>query len=181
MSLSQNQLSEEDRSKLKVSRWRTAVVHCWMCSYIRQQTSALECQTKVFSARTCVFVSNLLVLSLQEVAAVDGLYRIRVPRVSLQADRQAERQVEGYLTAFVRAVCPSHSAVSAESGLKWGGNHRLGHNNPICTICRIARQSHVLGLRHDSGPTDGAWIPSSSNREITGDLQSHVGTAANKV
>lgn len=62
----------------------------------------------VFSARLCVFVSNLLVLSLQEVAAVDGLYRIRVPRVSLQADRQAERQVEGYLTAFVRAVCPSY-------------------------------------------------------------------------
>lgn len=83
-----------------------------------------------------VFVSNLLVLSLQEVAAVDGLYRIRVPRVSLQADRQAERQVEGYLTAFVRAVCPSHSAVSAESGLKWGGNHRLSHHNPIRRTCR---------------------------------------------
>lgn len=45
----------------------------------------------------------------QEVAAVDGLYRIRVPRVFLQADRQPERQVEGYLTAFVRAVCISNS------------------------------------------------------------------------
>lgn len=44
-------------------------------------------------------------LSPQEVAAVDGLYRIRVPRVFLQADRQPERQMEGYLTAFVRAVC----------------------------------------------------------------------------
>lgn len=48
-----------------------------------------------------------LCLSPQEVAAVDGLYRIRVPRVSLQADRQQERQMEGYLTAFVRAVCIS--------------------------------------------------------------------------
>lgn len=37
-------------------------------------------------------------------AAVDGLYRIRVPRVLLQAERQAERLVEGYLTTFVRAV-----------------------------------------------------------------------------
>lgn len=105
--------------------------------------SALECRTKVFSARTCVFVSNLLVLSLQEVAAVDGLYRIRVPRVSLQADRQAERQVEGYLTAFVRAVCPSHSALSAESGLKWGGNRRQGHDDQICITRRIARQSRA--------------------------------------
>lgn len=43
----------------------------------------------------------------QEVAAVDGLYRIRVPRLFLQADRQTERQMEGYLTAFVRAVCIS--------------------------------------------------------------------------
>lgn len=41
----------------------------------------------------------------QEVAAVDGLYRIQVPRVFLLADRQTERQMEGYLTAFVRAVC----------------------------------------------------------------------------
>lgn len=77
--------------------------------------SAWLCWSKVFPAQTCVFLSDLLLLSLQEVAAVDGLYRIRVPRVSLQADRQAERQVEGYLTAFVRAVCPSHSALSAES------------------------------------------------------------------
>ncbi|XP_030646183.1 ER membrane protein complex subunit 10 isoform X2 [Chanos chanos] len=47
---------------------------------------------------------------LKDVAAVDGLYRIRVPRVSLQADRQTERQAEGYLTAFVRAcsVVESH-------------------------------------------------------------------------
>ena len=43
-------------------------------------------------------------MSLQEVAAVDGLYRIRVPRVSLQADRVTERPVEGHLSAFVRAV-----------------------------------------------------------------------------
>ncbi|RXN33162.1 ER membrane complex subunit 10 isoform X2 [Labeo rohita] len=41
--------------------------------------------------------------TLKDVAAVDGLYRIRVPRVSLQMDRQTERQSEGYLTTFVRA------------------------------------------------------------------------------
>ncbi|XP_008294676.1 ER membrane protein complex subunit 10-like isoform X1 [Stegastes partitus] len=64
VSLSQNQLSEEDRTKLK------------------------------------------------EVAAVDGLYRIRVPRVFLQADRQTERQMEGYLTAFVRACAMVESHLS---------------------------------------------------------------------
>uniref|UniRef100_A0A3Q3E244 ER membrane protein complex subunit 10 n=1 Tax=Labrus bergylta TaxID=56723 RepID=A0A3Q3E244_9LABR len=64
LSLSQNQLSEEDRVKLK------------------------------------------------EVAAVDGLYRIRVPRVFLQADRQTERQMEGYLTAFVRACAMVESHLS---------------------------------------------------------------------
>ncbi|XP_045898956.1 ER membrane protein complex subunit 10 isoform X2 [Micropterus dolomieu] len=64
VSLSQNQLSEEDRAKLK------------------------------------------------EVAAVDGLYRIRVPRVFLQADRQTERQMEGYLTAFVRACAMVESHLS---------------------------------------------------------------------
>ena len=47
---------------------------------------------------------RVLLCSLQEVAAVDGLYRIRVPRVSLQADRLTERPVEGHLSAFVRAV-----------------------------------------------------------------------------
>lgn len=36
---------------------------------------------------------------------MDGLYRIRVPRVFLQGDRQTEQQMEGYLTSFVRAVC----------------------------------------------------------------------------
>ncbi|CAN9505066.1 unnamed protein product [Ophioblennius macclurei] len=64
VSISQNQLSEEDRAKLK------------------------------------------------EVAAVDGLYRIRVPRVFLQADRQSERQLEGYLTAFVRACAMVESHLS---------------------------------------------------------------------
>ncbi|XP_029364221.1 ER membrane protein complex subunit 10 isoform X1 [Echeneis naucrates] len=64
VSLSQNQLSEEDRTKLK------------------------------------------------EVAAMDGLYRIRVPRVFLQADRQTERQMEGYLTAFVRACAMVESHLS---------------------------------------------------------------------
>ncbi|XP_076027067.1 ER membrane protein complex subunit 10 isoform X2 [Genypterus blacodes] len=64
VSLSQNQLSEEDRAKLK------------------------------------------------EVAAVDGLYRIRVPRVFLQAERQTERQMEGYLTAFVRACAMVESHLS---------------------------------------------------------------------
>ncbi|KAI9539461.1 ER membrane protein complex subunit 10 [Dissostichus eleginoides] len=64
VALTQNQLSEEDRAKLK------------------------------------------------EVAAVDGLYRIRVPRVFLQADRQTERQLEGYLTAFVRACAMVESHLS---------------------------------------------------------------------
>ncbi|XP_033826810.2 ER membrane protein complex subunit 10 isoform X1 [Periophthalmus magnuspinnatus] len=63
VSLSQNQLSEEDRIKLK------------------------------------------------EVAAVDGLYKIRVPRVSLQSDR-TERQMEGHLTAFVRACAMVESHLS---------------------------------------------------------------------
>uniref|UniRef100_A0A3B3Z6V0 ER membrane protein complex subunit 10 n=1 Tax=Periophthalmus magnuspinnatus TaxID=409849 RepID=A0A3B3Z6V0_9GOBI len=63
VSLSQNQLSEEDRIKLK------------------------------------------------EVAAVDGLYKIRVPRVSLQPDR-TERQMEGHLTAFVRACAMVESHLS---------------------------------------------------------------------
>ncbi|XP_067230458.1 ER membrane protein complex subunit 10 isoform X2 [Chanodichthys erythropterus] len=50
--------------------------------------------------------------TLKEVAAVDGLYRIRVPRVSLQVDRQTERQSEGYLTAFVRACSLVESHLS---------------------------------------------------------------------
>ncbi|XP_068584110.1 ER membrane protein complex subunit 10 isoform X2 [Cebidichthys violaceus] len=49
---------------------------------------------------------------LKEVAAVDGLYRIQVPRVFLQADRQTERQIEGYLTAFVRACAMVESHLS---------------------------------------------------------------------
>ncbi|XP_076121827.1 ER membrane protein complex subunit 10 isoform X1 [Alosa pseudoharengus] len=49
---------------------------------------------------------------LKEVAAVDGLYRIRVPRVSLQADRQIEKQTDGYLTAFVRACAMVESHLS---------------------------------------------------------------------
>ncbi|XP_061568577.1 ER membrane protein complex subunit 10 [Cololabis saira] len=64
VSLTQSQLSEEDRSKLK------------------------------------------------EVAAVDGLYKIRVPRVFLQADRQTEWQLDGYLTAFVRACAMVESHLS---------------------------------------------------------------------
>ncbi|XP_049601322.1 ER membrane protein complex subunit 10 isoform X2 [Syngnathus scovelli] len=51
-------------------------------------------------------------VKLKEVAAVDGLYRIRVPRVSLQADRQTERQMDGYLTAFVRACAMVESHLS---------------------------------------------------------------------
>ncbi|XP_072298371.1 ER membrane protein complex subunit 10 isoform X1 [Eucyclogobius newberryi] len=63
VSLSQNPLSEEDRSRLK------------------------------------------------EVAAVDGLYKVRVPRVSLQLDR-SERQMDGHLTAFVRACAMVESHLS---------------------------------------------------------------------
>ncbi|KAM9784479.1 ER membrane protein complex subunit 10 isoform X2 [Syngnathus typhle] len=51
-------------------------------------------------------------VKLKEVAAVDGLYRIRVPRISLQADRQTERQMDGYLTAFVRACAMVESHLS---------------------------------------------------------------------
>ncbi|XP_062841048.1 ER membrane protein complex subunit 10 isoform X2 [Trichomycterus rosablanca] len=49
---------------------------------------------------------------LREVAAVDGLYRIRVPRVTLQADRTAERLSDDYLTAFVRACSLLESRLS---------------------------------------------------------------------
>ncbi|XP_036446149.1 ER membrane protein complex subunit 10 isoform X2 [Colossoma macropomum] len=64
-----------------------------------------------------VFLSQALLSEkdrslLKDVAAVDGLYRIRVPRVSLQADRQADRQLEGYLTAFVRACSLVESHLS---------------------------------------------------------------------
>ncbi|XP_053707131.1 ER membrane protein complex subunit 10 isoform X1 [Synchiropus splendidus] len=51
-------------------------------------------------------------VKLKEVAAVDGLYRIRVPRVFLQAERQTERQLEGHLTAFVRACAMVESHLS---------------------------------------------------------------------
>ncbi|XP_077475210.1 ER membrane protein complex subunit 10 isoform X1 [Stigmatopora argus] len=51
-------------------------------------------------------------IKLKDVAAVDGLYRIRVPRVSMQADRQADRQTSGYLTAFVRACAMVESHLS---------------------------------------------------------------------
>ncbi|XP_037112439.1 ER membrane protein complex subunit 10 isoform X2 [Syngnathus acus] len=51
-------------------------------------------------------------VKLKEVAAVDGLYRIRVPRISLQADRQTERQMDGYLTTFVRACAMVESHLS---------------------------------------------------------------------
>ncbi|XP_048847296.1 ER membrane protein complex subunit 10 isoform X2 [Brienomyrus brachyistius] len=49
---------------------------------------------------------------LKAVAAVDGLYRIRVPRVSVQTDRQAERQMDGYLTAFLPACSMVESHLS---------------------------------------------------------------------
>ncbi|XP_071240672.1 ER membrane protein complex subunit 10-like isoform X1 [Salvelinus alpinus] len=49
--------------------------------------------------------------TLKEVAVVDGLYKIRVPRVSL-TDRQTERQMDGYLTAFVRACSLVESHLS---------------------------------------------------------------------
>ncbi|KAJ8347274.1 hypothetical protein SKAU_G00286750 [Synaphobranchus kaupii] len=49
---------------------------------------------------------------LKEVAAVDGLYRIRVPRLSLQMERQTDRQSDGYLSAFVRACSMVESHLS---------------------------------------------------------------------
>ncbi|KAM9393819.1 ER membrane protein complex subunit 10 isoform 2-T2 [Pholidichthys leucotaenia] len=49
---------------------------------------------------------------LKEVAAVDGLYRIRVPRVSLQTERQMDRHTDGFLTAFVRACAMVESHLS---------------------------------------------------------------------
>ncbi|XP_029110096.1 ER membrane protein complex subunit 10 isoform X4 [Scleropages formosus] len=49
---------------------------------------------------------------LKEVAAVDGLYRVRVPRVFVQTERPSERQAEGYLTAFVRACSLVESHLS---------------------------------------------------------------------
>ena len=66
------------------------------------------------AALLCVnLLYRVLMCSLQEVAAVDGLYRIRVPRVSLQTDRMSERPMEGHLSAFVRAVrsslCRNHN------------------------------------------------------------------------
>lgn len=68
-------------------------------------------------------------LSPQEVAAVDGLYRIRVPRVSLQADRQPERQMEGYLTAFVRAVCVSFKPAPVSC------LPNVAHTKPVQSLC----------------------------------------------
>ncbi|XP_059411806.1 ER membrane protein complex subunit 10-like isoform X2 [Carassius carassius] len=50
--------------------------------------------------------------TLKDVAAADGLYRVRVPRVSLQVDRQTERPSEGYLTTFVRACSLVESHLS---------------------------------------------------------------------
>ncbi|KAJ8253618.1 hypothetical protein COCON_G00202300 [Conger conger] len=49
---------------------------------------------------------------LKEVAAVDGLYRIRVPRLSLQTDRQTDRPSDSYLSAFVRACSMVESHLS---------------------------------------------------------------------
>lgn len=48
--------------------------------------------------------------TLKDVAAVDGLYRVRVPRASLQVDRQTES--EGYLTTFLRACSLVESHLS---------------------------------------------------------------------
>ncbi|XP_058232397.1 ER membrane protein complex subunit 10 isoform X2 [Hemibagrus wyckioides] len=45
---------------------------------------------------------------LKDVAAVDGLYRVRVPRVSPQSDRQTD----GHLSAFVRACSLVESHLS---------------------------------------------------------------------
>lgn len=78
VSVSQNQLSEEDRVRLRVRPGGGGAA----------------------GPRGSSAVTDSVGLSLKDVAAVDGLYRIRVPRVSLQAERQAE----GYLSTFVRAV-----------------------------------------------------------------------------
>lgn len=84
-------------------------------------------------------------------AAVDGLYRIRVPRVFLQAERQAERQAEGYLTTFVRAVCVftfiqadmSVVAVALFSSLMM--NHSTTRAPSVIIICHhhLASSGHI--------------------------------------
>ncbi|XP_028310926.1 ER membrane protein complex subunit 10 isoform X2 [Gouania willdenowi] len=79
---------------------------------------------------------------LKEVAAVDGLYRIRVPRVLLQADRQTERLMDGHLTAFVRACAMVESHLSDVITLHTDvAGHLIGVS--IVTIPGACRGSEV--------------------------------------
>lgn len=101
ISVSQNQLSEEDRIKLKVSLQPPQSE----CVGRGHGQGGRRRRCRLTPQRPDTVLLLRLFLFLQDVAAVDGLYRIRVPRVLLQAERQAERQADGYLTTFVRAVC----------------------------------------------------------------------------
>lgn len=108
VALSQMELSDKDRSLLKVR----GVAHSWGWSEMRQKTSVQNTPTAhkkacmyYFSLRDVLFENIIVCVCVcvceQDVAAVDGLYRIRVPRVSPQSDRQSDV----HLSAFVRAVC----------------------------------------------------------------------------
>ncbi|XP_076852729.1 ER membrane protein complex subunit 10 isoform X2 [Brachyhypopomus gauderio] len=86
--------------------------------------------------------------ALKDVAAVDGLYRVRVPRLSLQTDRETDRQPEGHLSAFVRACSLVESRLSDVITLHTDvSGHIIGVS--IVTVpgsCRGAEDEEELNL-----------------------------------